>query len=140
MGNITHLPPGQELLRGVGSGRAGDGLNSPWEGARRTTSMQPVRILVLWNACRAISTDEDARWVRDEIAKLGDSTGVTDLRLHRLESAALRHPSPWDWCLEMAVDQPANSVVRSPACAEFLADLRLLGTRPAVIVLPEVAA
>jgi hypothetical protein len=42
--------------------------------------------------------------------------------------------------LELAVDEPPNAVVRAPACAEFLADLRLLGTKPSVLVLPESAA
>jgi hypothetical protein len=99
-----------------------------------------VRILVLWNACASVSADEDARWVSDEIGKLRGSTGVRALRLHRVESAALRYPRRWDWCLEIAADGPANTVVRSPACAGFLADLRLLGTKPSVAVLPEVAA
>ena len=99
-----------------------------------------MRILVLWNACRGVSTDEDARWVREESAKLTSCEGVRDLRLHQVESAALRHPRHWDWCLELAVDDSANAVVRTPPCSEFLADLRLLGAKPSVLVLPETAA
>ena len=99
-----------------------------------------MRILVLWNACRGVSPDEDARWVREESAKLTSCEGVRAMRLHQVESAALRHPRHWDWCLELAVDESANAVVRAPGCAEFLSDLRLLGTKPAVLVLPESAA
>jgi hypothetical protein len=99
-----------------------------------------VRILVLWNACAAISHDEDARWVREECAKLSNAAGVREVAVHAVESAALRHPSAWDWCLELAVDEAPNTVVRTPPCSEFLADLRLLGTRPSVLVLPEAAA
>ena len=96
---------------------------------------------MLWNACRGVSPDEDARWVREESAKLTSCEGVRALRLHQVESAALRHPRHWDWCLELAVDGSANAVVRGPVCAEFLADLRLLGTKPSVLVLPgEVAS
>ena len=100
--------------------------------------MAAVRILVLWNACRGASAEEDARWVRQESAKLRDCGDVVDVSLHRVESAALRHPRQWEWCLELRVaGGAANAVVRHPTCAEFLADLRLLGTRPSVLVLPE---
>ena len=102
--------------------------------------MAAVRILVLWNACRGISSDEDARWVQEEAAKLAACDGVRTVALHPVQSAALRHPRHWDWCLELALDHEPNAVVRSPACAEFLADLRLLGNKPSVLVLPEAPA
>ena len=100
--------------------------------------MVPVRVLVLWIACRVISAEDDARWVAEETDKLGRCDGVLDVALHRVETAAVRHVRQWDWCLELRVaDGASNAVVRHPVCAEFLADLRLLGTRPAVLVLPE---
>jgi hypothetical protein len=96
-----------------------------------------VRIVVLWNRCGGVSADEDDRWVRDEAAKLRECDGVSSLALHNVASAALRHPREWDWCLELSLDgQAPNSVVRQPPCSEFLADLRLLGSRPSVFVLP----
>jgi hypothetical protein len=97
-----------------------------------------VRIVVLWSACRGISAEEDARWVREETAKLATCNGVARAALHEVESAALRHPRAWDWCLELDLDnrEKPNTFVRRPPCSEFLADLRLLGTRPIVFVLP----
>jgi hypothetical protein len=96
-----------------------------------------VRIVVLWNACRGISADEDARWVREETAKLATCNGVARVAVQQVESAALRHPRAFDWCLELelADQEPPNAVVRRPPCSEFLVDLRLLGTRPTVFVL-----
>jgi hypothetical protein len=41
----------------------------------------------------------------------------------------------WDWCLELRVAD--GEVMRQRRIAEFLSDLRLLGTRPAVLALPE---
>ena len=100
--------------------------------------MVAVRVLVLWIRCHVISAEEDARWVREEAEKLRDCDGVLGLALQQVESATVRHVRQWDWCLELHVANGAsNAVVRHPACAEFLADLRLLGTRPAVLVLPE---
>jgi hypothetical protein len=97
-----------------------------------------VRVLVLWIRCYVISAEEDARWVREETDKLRDCDGVLELTVHRVETAAVRHVRQWDWCLELHVaDGAANAVVRQPVIAEFLADLRFLGTRPAVLALPE---
>ena len=97
-----------------------------------------MRIVVLWNACHGVSADEDARWVRQETAKLGACDGVARVAVQQVQSAALRHPRAFDWCLELELSNPEapNAVVRRPLCAEFLADLRLLGTRPTVFVLP----
>jgi len=101
-----------------------------------------VRIVVLWNACRGISADEDARWVREETTKLATSNGVARLALHQVASAALRYPRGWDWCLELdlADREAPNAFVRRAPCSDFLADLRLLGARPTIFVLPGAAS
>jgi hypothetical protein len=111
---------------------------APIEQAPLATNDVAVRIVVLWNACRGISADEDARWVREETAKLATCNGVARAAVQQVESAALRHPRAFDWCLELelADQEPPNAVVRRSPCSEFLADLRLLGTRPTVFVLP----
>jgi len=114
------------------------GSERPWKDRGVRHRMVAVRILVLWNACRGTSVEDDARWVHEESAKLRDCDQVLDVSLHQVESAALRHPRQWDWCLELRVGaSAAGVVVRHPTCAAFLADLRLLGTRPSVLVLPE---
>ena len=98
-----------------------------------------MRIIVLWNVCQGISRDEDAGWVKQETDKLRAVDGVADVRLRHVESAALRHPRAWDWYLELQLGNrdSANAVVRRPEVDEFLADLRLLGTRPAVLAIDE---
>jgi hypothetical protein len=96
-----------------------------------------VRIIVLWNTCRGASPAVDASWVRAETDKLRDVEGIAAVTLRQVESAAPRHPRAWDWYLELDLangDAP-NAVVRRPECAEFLADLRLLGTRPTVLAI-----
>jgi hypothetical protein len=97
-----------------------------------------MRLIVLWNACHGISAAEDAGWVASETDKLRVVDGVADVRLWRIESAALRHPRTWDWYLELQLGNgdAANTVVRRPEVDEFLADLRLLGTRPTVFAIP----
>jgi hypothetical protein len=97
-----------------------------------------MRIIVLWNACHGISRDEDAGWVEQEAEKLRAVAGVADVRVRQVESAALRHPRAWDWYLELQLGNgdSANAVVRRPEVDGFLADLRLLGTRPTVLAVP----
>ena len=75
--------------------------------------------------------------MREETAKLGTCDGVARIAVQQVESAALRHPRAFDWCLELELANPEapNTVVRRPPCSEFLADLHLLGTRPTVFVL-----
>ena len=101
-----------------------------------------MRVVVLWNRCHGISADEDAAWVREETAKLAASSGVSRLAVQQVQTAALRHPRAFDWCLELelADEEVPNAVVRRTPCSEFLADLGLLGTRPTVFVLPEAAS
>jgi hypothetical protein len=99
-----------------------------------------MRIVVLWNACASISREEDARWVHEQAATLSRAPGVRRLAIHEVQSAAARHPRGWDWCLEMAVEDEPKTIVRTPPCSEWLADLRLLGTKPSVFVLPEATA
>jgi hypothetical protein len=102
--------------------------------------MVAVRVLVLWIRCSVISAEEDGRWAHEEAEKLRACEGVLSLTLHRVETASVRHVRQWDWCLELHVAEGgANAVVRQPRIVEFLADLRLLGTRPAVLALPEAA-
>jgi hypothetical protein len=100
-----------------------------------------MRIIVLWNSCRGVSAAEDASWVESETEKLRAVDGVADVRVRQVESAALSHPRAWDWYLELELgngDAP-SAVVRRPEVAEFLADLRMLGTRPSVLALPGAA-
>ena len=106
------------------------------ERSGRMAHFDCVRVVVLWRRCYVISDEEDARWVKQEIEKPRDCEGVLGLTLHRVESAAVRHPRQWEWCLELEVaDGTANVVVRDPLCAEVLADLRLLGAGPSVFAL-----
>ena len=120
----------------MGGASSLDGSRRPWNAQVAWHRMGAVRVLVLWRRCFVISEEEDARWVEQETDKLRALDGVVGMALHRVETAALRHPRQWEWCLELEVaDGAANAVVRDPMCSEFLADLRLLGTGPSVFAL-----
>ena len=51
----------------------------------------------------------------------------------------MRHPRPWDWMLELHLQEgvDAHACVNAPGCVEWLGDLRLLGMRPAVVLVED---
>jgi hypothetical protein len=96
-----------------------------------------VRILVLWNAGRGVAPGEDESWARSQTDLLRSCRGVAAMALHPVLSAAVLHPQPCSWCLELRLspDAAPNEVVRDRPFAEFLGDLRLLGMRPRVLAI-----
>jgi hypothetical protein len=96
-----------------------------------------VRILVLWNAGRGVAPGEDEGWARSHVGPIGSCPGVAALALHPVISAAVRHPQPCSWCLEvrLAPDHEPSEVVRAGAFAELLGDMQLLGMRPRVLAI-----
>jgi hypothetical protein len=96
-----------------------------------------VRVLVLWNRVGGLKPGEDESWARAEVAKLEGHDGIAALVLQPVTTAAIRHASPFGWCLEirLAEGQSASELVRGRPFAEFLDDLRLLGMHPRVLAL-----
>jgi hypothetical protein len=102
-----------------------------------------VRILGLWSAARGVSPGEDASWARVQAQRVGACPEVAALALHSVTSAAVPHPQPCGWCLELRLAQghEPSEVLASGAfaeflgdmVAEFLGDMRLLGMRRQVL-------
>ena len=95
------------------------------------------RLLVLWSRPRHLTSDVAERWARGEIRALLGDDGIRSAELTRLQSASPRHGCDWSWLLEVEVAGPVRECVERGRCAEWLADLRMLGMRPAVIVVAE---
>ena len=59
------------------------------------------------------------------------------MALHPVASAAMLHPQPCSWCLELRVEpgHAPRDLVRDSAFAELLGDLKLLGMRPQVLAI-----
>jgi len=98
-----------------------------------------VRILVLWSAVRGVAPGEDVGWARGQAQRVAACPGVAAMALHPVSTAAVRHPQPCSWCLELklAPGHPARDVVRAEPFAEFLGDMRLMGMRPSVLAIEE---
>jgi hypothetical protein len=92
------------------------------------------RLLIVWSRPHHLTREETSRWVHGEVGTLLDGAGTRSGELRRLESASPRHGCDWHWLLDLDVAAPASTFVDEGAGAQWLADLRLLGMRPQVMV------
>ena len=112
-------------------GRAADGVRAH----SRAASPTVPSLLILWTRPAHLSAREAEAWIRDELGALIAGGTIAGAGLTRLESPSEQHPRQWDWMLELrlhADTDPAACAVEGP-CGEWLADMRLLGMRPAVL-------
>ena len=95
-----------------------------------------ARLVVLWTRPYHLSAEQADAWTCREAARLLGLDGVARIELTRLQSASLHHPSPCDWMLELHLHAgvDGHACVDAPVLAAWLGDLRLLGMRPAVVL------
>jgi hypothetical protein len=98
-----------------------------------------ARLVILWTRPYHLSAEEADGWTRREAARLLALEGVERAELTRLDSAPSRHVLEWDWMLDLHLRDgiDARRCVEEQACEDWLLDLRLLGMRPAVVVVEE---
>jgi hypothetical protein len=81
-------------------------------------------------------SDEEAHgWMSSQAASLASTPFVTSVDLSRLRSASARDAG-WDWLIEMhlARAEDAAGAARGQACRDLVADLRLLGMNPSLVL------
>jgi hypothetical protein len=98
------------------------------------------RVLIVWSRPHHLTAEEASRWVAGEVRALLRADATRSGELRRLECASARHRCDWHWLLELDVAGPANEYVDEGACAEWLADLRLLGMHPQVMLVGDPVA
>jgi hypothetical protein len=96
-----------------------------------------ARLLILWNRPSHLSAGDTERWARTEVRSLRGDDSVSGAALTRLESASPRYGRDWDWLVELEVTGPVRECVEQGALAGWLADMRLLGMRPVVVLAGE---
>jgi hypothetical protein len=101
-----------------------------------------ARIVFLWTRPYHASAEEAEAWARREAAHLLELDGVERAELTRLDGASSKHVCEWDWMLELHLRDgfDAHRCVDDPALADWLLDLRLLGTRPVAMVVQDSTA
>jgi hypothetical protein len=95
-----------------------------------------ARVLILWTGPDPFSAEEAEAWALGEARRLLTLRAVERAELTRLASASEHHPRGWDWLLELhlAADAHCPDCADAGPCAQWLADLRLLGLQPTVLV------
>jgi hypothetical protein len=95
-----------------------------------------ARLLVCWLGPARFSDADAEAWARAELSVLLAPGDVDKARLSRLQSASRRQSRPWDWLLEVDFSSAGDVApfVASERWRCWLADLRLLGLRPAALV------
>ena len=111
------------------------------EPCRRDAEAVP-RVLVLWTRPDHLTRVEADAWVRSGVAVLEAAPGVESARVEEVLPAALEHPALWHWLLELDVTDHAAvaRTLRHGPVADWVRDLRLLGMRPTVLLVPGNAA
>ena len=95
-----------------------------------------TRLIIMCERPMHLRSDEALAWLRREAGALARSDGVERVELTELESAPLRWGRIWDWLIEIDLsdDATGRGLANGSACAALLADMRLLGMRPAVAI------
>jgi hypothetical protein len=114
-----------------------NGIDSRCDAAQHwTTMLGMARLLIFWTRPAHLSASDADDWVRSELRKVTDLTGVERAELIRLRSGSEHVNAPHDWMLDLHLFPGASPAecIEAQACAEWLGDLRLLGMRPAIVV------
>jgi hypothetical protein len=74
--------------------------------------------------------------MREQAAPLAGMESVSRVEMTRLQAPALRGGSDWQWLIEMHCAQGEDAVraARDEICRDLVADLRLLGMQPSLIL------
>jgi hypothetical protein len=83
-----------------------------------------------------LSDDEADRWMRSQAAPLVDAAAVDSVRLSRLQAPAAWGGGDWDWLIEFYCRgaEEARRTAREEVLRDMVADLRLLGMNPRLVL------
>jgi hypothetical protein len=94
------------------------------------------RLVILWSVRGSRSPAELADWAREQLPVLRAAPGVHEVWLRRVAPASRRWPVDWNGAFELRVGgEYVDELCDRGACGDLLADMRLLGMRPVVMLL-----
>ena len=94
-----------------------------------------ARLMLFVRRPYVLSEAEAARWIREQAAPLATAS-ARRVELTRLQAPALYGGADCDWLVEMHFGrgEDAARAARDEACRDLVADLRLLGMQPRLVV------
>lgn len=74
--------------------------------------------------------------MREQVAPLANMESVLGVEVTRLQTPALRGGRDWHWLIEVHCErgEDAARAARDVACRDLMADLRLLGMQPSLVL------
>jgi hypothetical protein len=95
-----------------------------------------ARLLLLCRHPHHLQRQEGEAWLRQEVEAVLRGDGLQRARLTGLETAWEGSTRSWDWLIELQVDDESRAGALSArgACGALVADLRLLGMSPTVVM------
>jgi hypothetical protein len=83
-----------------------------------------------------LSEEEAAHWMRERAGPLAIASAVDRVELIRLQAPAVRGVADCEWLIEMHCErgEDAARAARDDACRDLIADLRLLGMQPRLVI------
>jgi hypothetical protein len=93
-----------------------------------------ARLLVFFRHPYHLPRADAQAWLRGELEAVVRRDGLEGATLTRLGNPSPRWTRSFDWLVEFRLDEGLHRAAlgRGGACAELLADLRLLGMEPAI--------
>ena len=83
-----------------------------------------------------LSDDEADRWMREQALPLTEVVAVESVHISRLQAPTARGRGDCDWLIEFQCRgaEDAGRAAREPVLRDMVADLRLLGMRPSLVL------
>jgi hypothetical protein len=95
-----------------------------------------ARLMLFVRRPEMLSNEEAVLWMREQATALARGAAIERVELVRLRSPALRGHGDCEWLIEMHCaggDDACRAACEDP-CRELIADLRLLGMRPRLVL------
>jgi hypothetical protein len=105
--------------------------------AWRSPSIERVARLLLFVRRPAVLSDSEAAdWMREQAEPLARASSVDRVELIRLRAPGSHEVADCEWLIEMHCErgEDAARAARDDACRDLVADLRLLGMQPRLVV------
>ena len=95
-----------------------------------------ARLIVMCERPPHLARDEVRCWLRHEATAVARQESIESVALTELDNMPIRWDRLWDWLIEIELDDAsaADFLAKGSVCAGLVADLRLLGMRPALAV------
>jgi hypothetical protein len=95
-----------------------------------------VRLMLFVRRPYHLSEQEGDAWMRGQAEPLAQAATVQSVQVSRLHGSGSQGGSDWDWLIEMHCEdaEAARQAARGEACRDLVADLRLLGMQPRLVL------